>query len=197
MSTDYPNDHEPQNSEVNFNEDGIFTESDTKEFAENSFNEENVNDENKMTSSHDSEAHHLESYEANDQHSNQVEIITPADFAEDQDLIENETSELETQQEPEFATVNISILSKDYTINCPVGEEYELFEASDFINNFIEDLRSQAPHLPHENLLVLCCLNLYEKLQQSKNAAAEVEKGMDQANQLIARMIEDMQLVQQ
>ena len=197
MSTDYPNDHEPQNSEVNFNEDGVFTESDTKEFAENSFNEENVNDENKMTSSHDSEAHHLESYEANDQHSNQVEIITPADFAEDQDLIENETSELETQQEPEFATVNISILSKDYTINCPVGEEYELFEASDFINNFIEDLRSQAPHLLHENLLVLCCLNLYEKLQQSKNAATEVEKGMDQANQLIERMIEDMQLVQQ
>ena len=78
-----------------------------------------------------------------------------------------------------------------------MGEEHELFAASDFINNFIEDLRAQAPHLPHENLLVLCCLNLYEKLQQSKNSATANEQSIEQANQLIEQMIQDMQLAQQ
>ncbi|WP_296206324.1 cell division protein ZapA [Psychrobacter sp. UBA3962] len=171
MSTDYPNDHEPQDSEVSLEEQSVLSEAASEDFTEETYaldNEpyaENIDSEN---------------YD-NDYSEQSIADVELADYA----------------AEPEYAAVDISILEKSYTINCPVGEEHELFAASDFINNFIEDLRAQAPHLPHENLLVLCCLNLYEKLQQSKNIATANEQSIEQANQLIEQMIQDMQLAQQ
>ena len=141
-----------------------------------------------------------EDFDSVDYHSDHSEQpLSSSEMSEDEASFEDETVEPEPEldNQPEFDAIDISILDKNYTINCPVGEEQELFAASDFINNFIEDLRAQAPQLPHENLLVLCCLNLYEKLQQSKNHAVANEQSIEQANQLIEQMIQDMQLAQQ
>lgn len=170
MSTDYPNDYEPQDSEVNLDEQSIFSESAIKDLNEESYEQDN-----------EQHVENIDSESYDNQYSEQP--LTDVELADD-------------EADPEYSAVDISILDKNYTINCPVGEEHELFSASDFINNFIEDLRAQAPQLPHENLLVLCCLNLYEKLQQSQNSAAANEQSIEQANQLIEQMIHDMQLVQ-
>ena len=65
--------------------------------------------------------------------------------------------------------VDIIISGKTYTINCPEDGVDELNAASLYIDNFIKDLRQQAPQLSHENLLFLCCLNLYEKIYAYEN----------------------------
>nr|WP_241879737.1 cell division protein ZapA [Psychrobacter sp. PraFG1]UNK06585.1 cell division protein ZapA [Psychrobacter sp. PraFG1] len=69
-----------------------------------------------------------------------------------------------------------------------------MYSASQFINSFIQDLQANAPQLPQENLLVLCCLNLYEKMQQAKLQAAANESDIAQANELLEHMIREMQL---
>lgn len=59
--------------------------------------------------------------------------------------------------------VDIFINGRTYTVNCPIDEEHALLRASDYINDFIQEIRKQSPQIPHEELLVLCALNLYEK----------------------------------
>ncbi|PNK61280.1 cell division protein ZapA [Psychrobacter sp. FDAARGOS_221] len=99
----------------------------------------------------------------------------------------------------EYTTVNINILGRSYNINCPVGEEQELALATNHINDFIGNIRDQAPQVGYENLLVLCCLDLFGKVQQaSKTAdasALEHSTTAEHANQLIEKMIEEMQAI--
>lgn len=84
-----------------------------------------------------------------------------------------ETPETKTQwisSEPDTVkTVNIVISGATYPVNCPVDEISSLKKASRYINDFINDLRKEAPTLSHENLLVLCCLNMYETMDQQEN----------------------------
>ncbi|SJM36334.1 Z-ring-associated protein [Psychrobacter pasteurii] len=180
MSNDYPNDYEPQDSEVSLDEQSVLSEAAAEEVTEEAYEIDNKQQ--------------TEDFDSIDYHSDHSEqSLSSSEMSEDEAV----EPEPELDDQPKFDAIDISILDKNYTINCPVGEEQELFAASDFINNFIEDLRAQAPQLPHENLLVLCCLNLYEKLQQSKNHAVANEQSIEQANQLIEQMIQDMQLAQQ
>lgn len=76
--------------------------------------------------------------------------------------------------------VEIVISGNTYNVNCPANEEDELKSAVFYINNFIHNIRQDAPHLSHENLLVLCCLNLYEKIhdyeQENKNQHLETQR---------------------
>lgn len=65
--------------------------------------------------------------------------------------------------------VDIVISGATYTINCPVNEQDALIRASDYINNTIKDIRRSAPALSHENLLVLCCLNMFGQMDKISN----------------------------
>ena len=87
--------------------------------------------------------------------------------------------------------VDINISGKTYSINCPVDEIDELHAASSFINEFIQDLRTQAPHLSHENLLVLCCLNLYEKINEQEKQGQSMAADSEQAEALLDKIIDD------
>ena len=87
--------------------------------------------------------------------------------------------------------VDINISGKFYPINCPVDEVDKLHAASNFINEFIEDLRTQAPHLSHENLLVLCCLNLYEKINEQQQQGQSIAANTEQAEALLDKIIND------
>lgn len=86
----------------------------------------------------------------------------------------------ETQPKPVVTkTVNIVITGVTYPINCPEDEEDGLNAAAAYINNFIGDIRKEAPTLTHENLLVLTCLNLYERISQFE-ANEKTQKMQDQ-----------------
>ena len=72
--------------------------------------------------------------------------------------------------EPQMKKVDIVIAGITYPIFCPVNEEEELRSAVYDINNFMLDLKKEAPNLPQENLLVLCCLNLHEQISNNKKS---------------------------
>lgn len=89
--------------------------------------------------------------------------------------------------------VDINISGKTYPINCPADELDELNAASNFINEFIENLRAQAPHLSHENLLVLCCLNLHEKINAQEKHEKLLAEDNKQTEALLDKLIADAQ----
>lgn len=81
--------------------------------------------------------------------------------------------------------VDIFINGRSYTINCPVEEEPALARAGGYINQFIRDVRRQAPQLPQEELLVLCALTLYEKAEKLE----QLEQQHGEASTLIDDML--------
>lgn len=87
--------------------------------------------------------------------------------------------------------VDINISGKSYPINCPDDEVDKLYAASNFINEFIDNLRTQAPHLSYENLLVLCCLNLYEKINEQEEQGQSIAANSQQAEALLDKIIND------
>lgn len=98
--------------------------------------------------------------------------------------------------EPQIKKVNVAIAGVTYPIYCPVHEQEELHSAVSYINNYALDLKRDAPSLSQESLLVLCCLNLYEKihanqrneedrLQQSKQSEALINKIMKDAHSIL------------
>lgn len=92
----------------------------------------------------------------------------------------------------EYVPVKLTILGKPYKINCPADEEEELQEAGSYIHNFINDIYQQSPHLSQENLLVLCCLNLYEKMIENEKSLAQTKDVNQQANKLIDKIMEEL-----
>ena len=98
--------------------------------------------------------------------------------------------------EPQIKKVDVAIAGVTYPIFCPVHEQEELRAAVSYINDFALKLRRDAPSLSQENLLVLTCLNLYEKiqtherneedrLQQSKQSEALLNKIMKDAHSVL------------
>ena len=85
--------------------------------------------------------------------------------------------------------IDIFINGHSYTINCPSDEQLALERASSNINNFIQEIRKHAPHLPQEELLVLCALNLYEKSEQLQ----QLQQKNAEAEELIAGMIHQVE----
>lgn len=102
----------------------------------------------------------------------------------------------ESAPEPQIKKVDVAIAGVTYPIFCPVHEQEELHAAVSYINDFALKLRKEAPGLSQENLLVLSCLNLYEKiqtyerneedrLQQSKQSDALLNKIMKDAHSIL------------
>ena len=98
--------------------------------------------------------------------------------------------------EPQIKKVDIAIAGVSYPIFCPVHEQEELLSAVSYINNYALDLKRDAPSLSQESILVLCCLNLYEKihanqrsdedrLQQEKQSQALLNKIMKDAHSIL------------
>ena len=108
----------------------------------------------------------------------------------------NSVAKPESAPEPQIKKVDVAIAGVTYPIFCPVHEQEELRAAVSYINDFALKLRRDAPSLSQENLLVLTCLNLYEKiqtherneedrLQQSKQSEALLNKIMKDAHSVL------------
>lgn len=89
----------------------------------------------------------------------------------------------------EFKKIDVFVNGRSYTINCPASEEAELQRAANYVNQFVQDIRKQAPQLTQEELLVLCSLNLYEKAEAlQQHLDTEIT-----AKNMVQGMIEDTQ----
>lgn len=95
----------------------------------------------------------------------------------------------------ETKLVDVVISGVTYPIQCPANEVHALQKASDFINQFIGDIRKQAPTLSHENLLVLCCLNLYEQIDSQKSQHKHHQLENERMQVLIKKISQDAQSI--
>ena len=93
--------------------------------------------------------------------------------------------------EPQIKKVDISIAGITYPIYCPVHEEEELRAAVFYINDYVLDLRRNAPSLSQESLLLLCCLNLHEKIQTNKRDEEDRSQQYKQSVALLNKVIQD------
>ena len=60
--------------------------------------------------------------------------------------------------------------------------------AASYINQFMQEVRRQAPQLPQEELLVLCALTLFEKSENLQR----YQENESQAQDLVGKMLEDV-----
>ncbi|MEN2750159.1 cell division protein ZapA [Psychrobacter sp. FBL11] len=105
------------------------------------------------------------------------------------------TSAKPATSEPEMKKVDIVIAGVTYQIYCPANEEAELRSAVYYINDFLLNIKKDAPNLSQENLLVLCCLNLYEKIHAHKKSDDETAQASKQAEALLSKIIKDAQSI--
>lgn len=97
--------------------------------------------------------------------------------------------------EPQIKKVDISIAGVTYPIYCPVHEQEELRSAVSYINNYAQELRKDAPSLSQENLLVLCCLNLYEKIHANQRDDEDRLQESSRSDALLNKILKDAQSI--
>ena len=97
--------------------------------------------------------------------------------------------------EPAVKKVDIVIAGITYQIYCPINEEQELRSAVYFINNSVLDIKKQAPNLTQENMLVLCCLNLFEKMHSQQKTDEKQRLETEQSVLLLNKILQDAQSV--
>lgn len=102
-------------------------------------------------------------------------------------------SSVNNAPEPQIKKVDIAIAGVTYPIYCPVHEQEELRSAVSYINNYAMDLRKDAPSLSQENLLVLCCLNLYEKIHANQRDDEDRVQKDKQSEALLNKIMKDAQ----
>lgn len=105
--------------------------------------------------------------------------------------VQSEAPTAPVVEEPKFKKVAIAIAGKTYYVNCPTSEEEALRTSVSYINTFALDLKSDMPRIGQEDLLVLCCLNLYEKLQEQKASNNSERLVSQEADSLLEKLIKD------
>lgn len=114
--------------------------------------------------------------------------ITPSTSAQS-------NTKVNTVSEPQIKKVDIAIAGVTYPIFCPVHEQEELRSAVSYINNYALDLKRDAPSLSQESLLVLCCLNLYEKIHTTQRNDEDRLQQDKQSEALLNKIMKDAQSV--
>lgn len=103
----------------------------------------------------------------------------------------SDASKADSTSESLTKKVDIVLAGVTYPIFCPVNEEPELRSAVYELNNFMLDLKKQAPNQSQENILVLCCLNLYEKVNAQKRLVADQLNENKQTEVMLSKIIND------
>lgn len=93
--------------------------------------------------------------------------------------------------EPKIKKFDITVAGTNYPVFCPTDEETELRAAEQYIDDFATTLKKDAPNISQENLLVLSCLTLYEKISAYEKNDSERQQQTKQNEALINKIIAD------
>ncbi len=133
---------------------------------------------------------HLNNHE-NEAEANVEENKSKKTTATEKPKATKKPKKVDTKAKQEIVNVPITISGATYSVNCPVNEQDELEKAVLYINHFIRSVRKSAPTLSYENLLVLCCLNMYEEMRQQRNAQENIRENDKQMKALIDKITRD------
>lgn len=98
---------------------------------------------------------------------------------------------------PTITSVDISIAGTPHRISCPSSEVATLNRISDEMNDALRDIRraAQGKNLNNEALLVLHCLDLYDRIATLQEKLDTLSQNHQSASALIDKIIKDTQAV--
>lgn len=86
-------------------------------------------------------------------------------------------------------TVTISILDKDYKINCKPEEVTALMQSSNYVDGKMREIKSGAAILSLDRIAVMTALNLAnELLDEKKKANSEIDSKSDEISHLTTKL---------
>ena len=86
-------------------------------------------------------------------------------------------------------TVTVSILDKDYKINCKPEEVTALMQSSNYVDGKMREIKSGAAILSLDRIAVMTALNLAnEYLDEKKKSDNEIDSKSDEIKQLTAKL---------
>ena len=96
-------------------------------------------------------------------------------------------------------TLALSILDREYRVNCPQGAEDELREAARFLNDKMEEIREAGSKagkvLGTDRIAVIAALNITHQLLDAENREATVSTDLQRLTKRIDALLdEDSQL---
>jgi len=75
----------------------------------------------------------------------------------------------------EVDTISITILGRDYQINCPPSEEEALRKSARFLDKQMTEVKSRGSTLAFEKIAVMAALNICHELLQTSQQAENSE----------------------
>lgn len=103
----------------------------------------------------------------------------------------------EPAQKPTLQTVNINIAGTTHRITCPSNEVANLEKSAEYLNKKILDLRqaikSRNPN--NEDLLVLICLEMHDKLSELQHQQSLGEQMRQQEQALLDNILQEAQSI--
>ncbi len=75
----------------------------------------------------------------------------------------------------EVDTISITILGRDYQINCPPSEEEALRKSARFLDKQMAEVKSRGSTLAFEKIAVMAALNICHELLQTSQQAENSE----------------------
>ncbi|TNC91658.1 cell division protein ZapA [Thalassolituus sp.] len=96
-------------------------------------------------------------------------------------------------------TLALTILDREYRVNCPQGAETDLREAARFLNEKMEEIRDAGSKagkvLGTDRIAVIAALNITHQLLDAEHREADVNGGIQRISDRIdALLAEDSQL---
>ena len=86
-------------------------------------------------------------------------------------------------------TVTVSILDKDYKINCEPEEVTALMQSSNYVDSKMREIKSGAAVLSLDRIAVMTALNLANEFLDEKNRSnSAIDSKSDEINQLAAKL---------
>lgn len=96
-------------------------------------------------------------------------------------------------------TLTVSILDRDFRINCPEESQHELTSAAKFLDDKMRDIRNASNNsgkvLGADRIAVIAALNIAHQLQQLQSQQSQVAEQIDRINErLDEAFLQDSQL---
>ncbi len=86
-------------------------------------------------------------------------------------------------------TVSVSILDRDYQVNCPPGEEEALRSSARFLDQQMRQIREKGKVFGMDRIAVMAALNIAHELLTSKDHNDSIDSGIERLGQRIDEVI--------
>ncbi len=92
-------------------------------------------------------------------------------------------------------TVSLTIMEREYRINCPEGAESELREAANYLNDKMYEIREASSKagkvLGADRIAVIAALNITHQLREAENGQVQVNSDIERLNKRVDALLEE------